>query len=305
MIIRNSIEDDLQNAYDKETGMVRGESSFLDWREQTYPRWMQPSDIFESENLGTNAVHYEANKVLARMARPAATTCCSQASITKSLHRSKLASTNTFGYRSNNIMDNTSIGRKYKTVSPRSETLGEALCVLFGIANEQQQRSIVKRMPVTTYGAPCIWPDIPGIPPYHNNAVWPFVQSYWMWAAAKTGNEQQVMESISAIYRQAALFLTNKENFVAENGDYSGTQINSSNMLWSLSGNISIVHKILFGIQFLENGLQFEPFVPAAWKGKRTLTNFKYRNAVLNIELQGEGNHDAVFFAGWKTIEQA
>jgi len=47
-------------AYDAGTGLVKGESSFLDWREQTYPKWMQPADIYESENLGTNAVHYQA-----------------------------------------------------------------------------------------------------------------------------------------------------------------------------------------------------------------------------------------------------
>ena len=55
-------------AYDNETGLVKGESSFLDWREETYPKWMQPADIYESECLGTNAVHYEANIVLSKMA---------------------------------------------------------------------------------------------------------------------------------------------------------------------------------------------------------------------------------------------
>ncbi len=29
------------------TYLMRGESSFLDWREQTYPRWMEPVDIYE------------------------------------------------------------------------------------------------------------------------------------------------------------------------------------------------------------------------------------------------------------------
>jgi uncharacterized protein YyaL (SSP411 family) len=67
-IIQNTIEDDIKVAYDEETGLVKGESSFLDWREQTYPKWMQPADIYESENLGTNAVHYQANMVLAQMA---------------------------------------------------------------------------------------------------------------------------------------------------------------------------------------------------------------------------------------------
>src|SRR5690606_29578813 len=68
IIIKNSIEDDIKNAYDPETGLVKGESSFLDWREQTYPEWMQPADIFESECLGTNAVHFQANIILAKMA---------------------------------------------------------------------------------------------------------------------------------------------------------------------------------------------------------------------------------------------
>ena len=70
------------------------------------------------------------------------------------------------------------------------------------------------------------------------------------------------MESIADIYRPAALFLTNKENFVADNGDFLGTQINSSNMLWSLSGNLSIILKLIFGIHFTTDGLLFQPFVP-------------------------------------------
>ncbi|MDD5186268.1 MAG: hypothetical protein PHS84_13495, partial [Paludibacter sp.] len=48
-IIKNSIEDDMMVDHDPGTGLVKGESSFLDWREQTYPRWMQPVDIFESK----------------------------------------------------------------------------------------------------------------------------------------------------------------------------------------------------------------------------------------------------------------
>lgn len=303
-IIKNSIEDDLQNVYDAETGMVKGESSFLDWREQTYPRWMQPADIFESENLGTNAVHYEANQVLARMAgllqQPAV------AEKHRGIAAQIKAGINKYLWLpSQQFYGQYLYGRKYKTVSPRSEALGEALCILFDIADAKQQQQIIANAPVTTYGTPCIYPDIPGIPPYHNNAVWPFVQSYWLWAGAKAGNEKSVTESISAIYRPAALFLTNKENFVGTNGDYTGTQINSSNMLWSLSGNISIVHKVFFGIHFMEDRLLFRPFVPADWKGKKQLSNFRYRNAVLDIELEGAGNNIESFELDGKVVSKA
>lgn len=288
-IIKNSIDDDLKNVYDNRTGLVRGESSFLDWREQTYPRWMQPVDIYESENLGTSAVHYQANTVLSHMAK----LLNDQQAVVK---YKQIADQIKKGINAHLWMKNKGYygqylyGRNFKSLSPRAEALGEALCVWFGIADAQQQKSIVERVPVVDYGISCIYPQIPGIPPYHNDGVWPFVQSYWALASAKAGNEQSVLESMAAVYRPAALFLTNKENFVAGTGDFAGTQINSSNMLWSLSGSLALVQKILFGIEFRMDSLVFHPFVPKALAGNRSLTNFKCRNAVLNIEMEGFGN---------------
>ena len=289
IIIKNSIEDDEHVAYDKETGLVKGESSFLDWREETYPKWMQPADIYESECLGTNAVHYEANIVVAKMAllmndkAVAAKHEALAAQIKNAINKYLWLADK--GYYAQFLY-----GRNYKIVSPRSEALGEALCVLWNIADEKQQKQIVASVPFTDFGTTCIFPQIPNIPPYHNNAVWPFVQTYFTWAAVKANNENAVMQGIADIYRPAALFATNKENFVAENGDFAGTQINSSNMLWSLSGNISLVHKVLFGLKLEDDGLSFQPFVPEALQGERTLNNFKYRNAVLNISMKGFGN---------------
>lgn len=299
VIIKNSIDDDLQNIYDAKTGLVKGESSFLDWREETYPKWMQPADIFESECLGTNAVHYQANIILSKMAgilheKESFVKYQSVANrikdgINKYLWVPKKKYYGQFLY-----------GRNYKILSPKSEALGEALCVLFGIADAEKTRQIISHTPLTAYGISCIYPQIPDIPPYHNNANWPFVQAFWLRAAAKAGNENAVLESIADIYRPAALFLTNKENMVADNGDYSGTQINSSVMLWSLSGNISIVHKVLFGMSFNDDNISFTPFIPKAMAGKRTLQNFKYRKAILNIEMNGYGNQIKSFIVDGK-----
>lgn len=297
-VIKNSILADMQTVYDAETGLVKGESSFLDWREQTYPLWMQPADIFESENLGTNAVHYEANKVAAAMA--ALLKDESGNIFEKNATRIRQAINEKFWLAGKNYYAQYLYGRAHKLLSPRSEALGAALCVIFGITTEEQTRQLVQSMPLSAYGITCIYPQIPGIPPYHNNGIWPFVQSFWMWAGVKAGNEKSVMESIAAIYRPAALFATNKENFVAENGDYAGTQINSSNMLWSLSGNISIVHHVLFGIRFENDQLRFSPFVPDALKGNRKLQNFRYRNAVLNISMEGYGDEIASFLVDGK-----
>lgn len=287
-VVKKSLEEDAQNAYDPATGLVRGESSFLDWREQTYPRWMQPADIYQSQNLGTNAVHAQANTVLALMAArlgEAAVAARHQqaaATIRQAINQHLwLENAGYYGqYR---------YGRVAPVVSPRAEALGEALSVLFDVADAGRARAVVAKTPTVPFGIPCIYPQIPGIPPYHNDAVWPFVQSFWALAAARAGNEASLTESIAAIYRPAAMFLTNKENFVAGNGDFAGTQVNSSNMLWSLSGSLGLVYKVLFGMHYETDRLVFRPFVPQAFKGTRRLTNFKYRQAVLNIELTGFG----------------
>lgn len=288
-IIKQSAVDDAINVYDNETGLVRGESSFLDWREETYPRWMQPADIYESECLGTSVVHFEVNKVLASMAgllgdKDAAWGYAKRAATIKQGLQNNLWLP-AKGYYGQYLY-----GRNFKSASPRSEALGEALAVFFDATDAQQQQSVISNTPVNDFGIPCIYPQIPGILPYHNKAVWPFVETYWALASAKACNETSLIRAISAIYRPAAMFLTNKENFVVGDGDYAGTQINSSNMLWSLSGNIALVYKVVFGIHYNENSLQFKPFVPKSLGGVRTLTHYKYRNAWLNISMQGFGN---------------
>jgi hypothetical protein len=299
-IVKNSIEDDLLNCYDPITGMVKGESSFLDWREQTYPKWMQPADIYESECLGTNAVHYQANKVLSLMAKTLKHV--EVASKHDAIADKIKAGINKWlwmpdkGYYAQFLY-----GRNNKIISPKSEALGEALCILFGIADKQKSATIIASVPQTSFGISCIYPQIPNMPPYHNNAVWPFVQTYWAMASAKTGNANSVIESFNSIYRPAALFLTNKENFVADNGDFAGTQINSSNMLWSLSGNLALIHKIIFGISFQADSISFKPFVPSLFKGSLKLFQFKYRNAMFNIELEGTGNQIVSFSVDGKT----
>lgn len=304
LIIKNSIDDDAKVAYDHETGLVKGESTFLDWREQTYPKWMQPADIFESECLGTNAVHYQANYVLSQMALLLhdKETAIKHAAIASQIKNgiNKYLWLPDKGYYAQFLY-----GRSYKIVSPRAEALGEALCVLWGIADSDMQKQIISKTPVTDFGITCIYPQIPNIPPYHNNAVWPFVQTFWIWAAVKAGNENAVIKGIGDIYRPAAMFLTNKENFVAEDGDFSGTQINSSNMLWSLSANISIIHKVLFGMRFNEDFLSFEPFVPKSLGGVRKLMNFKYRNAILNITMSGYGNKIVSIMMDGRPLEKA
>ena len=289
-IIRNSVEDDYKTLWSPETGMYRGESSFLDWREQTYPKWMSNMDIFVSQNLGTNVVHYQTHRILAEMAKilgePSDAYVERAESIKKGIN--KYLWMNDKGYYGQYLY-----GRYKLNLSPRFEALGEALAVLFDVADGKKAESIFEKSPLTPYGVTCIYPQIPGIPPYHNNGIWPFVQSYWNLAAAKAGNEQALNHGLAAIYRAGALFLTNYENFVAESGDFMGTEINSDRMLWSMAGNLAMVHRVFMGIHFETDGIHFVPVVPGAYPGTKTLSDFRYRNATLTISVKGTGNRIA------------
>ena len=286
-IIKNTAEDDYKTIYDAQTGLYSGESSFLDWREQTYPKWMSNMDIYVSQNLGTNVVHYQTHKILAEMAKilgePNQIYQDRAEKIKKGINQYFWQSDK--GYYGQYLY-----GRPNLTLSPRFEALGEALAIIFDVADADKATSILSKSPITDFGVTCIYPQIPGLPPYHNNAVWPFVQSYWNLAAAKSGNEQALNQGLAAIYRAGGLFLTNYENFVAQTGDFMGTEINSDRMLWSMAGNLSMVHRVFMGMSFEADGLRFNPVIPKTYSGKKSLTNFRYRNAVLNISVNGFGN---------------
>lgn len=270
-----------------EKGLVKGETSFIDWREQSYPRWMQTADISQSEAMGTNVMYAAALEATSKMA--AALGKKQEAAKYNALATALAANIDkTFWLDDKGYYGMYTYGRDNLIMNPRHETLGASLAILYDVASEEHQKSISENAPQTVYGPPIFWPQISDMPSYHNNGLWPFVASYWTLAQAKAGNEEGTLEGIGSVFRPAALFATNKENLNLDNGDYF-TELNSSNMLWSLSGNLGITMRILFGIHFEEDGLKIAPFVPQTLAGTRSLDNVSYRGAKLDITVSGFG----------------
>lgn len=286
-IIKKSAEADQKVALDKSTGLFLGESSFLDWREQSYPQWMEPKDIYTATCLGTNAVHFQTYRILEKMAIELGENATGYKLIAENI---KSAINRLFWLENKKYYGQFRYGLVYQTLSERSESLGEALTILFDIAPEDRKKQILSNMPVLNYGVPCIYPQIGGMQNYHNNAIWAFVQAFWNLAAAKGGNEMAVQHGIASLYRQATLFLTNKENMVAQTGNFDGTVINSDRQLWSVAGNLAMVYRIFLGMEFQPNQLVFNPFVPKSFEGEKTIKNFTYRQASLDITVKGFGN---------------
>lgn len=287
-IIRNTIEDDHVVCYDPATQLMRGETSWLDWREQEYPTWMQPADIYMSEAMGTTAVHYRSIRILEEICR------------IKGLPEwakkyGKWADDLYEGMNKHLWMDDKGVyaiylyGRNHLVQHPQMEILGESFAILWDIASAERQQRISQSMISEPFGTPDFYPNLADQFPYHNDAMWPFTQGYWMKAQAKAGNEEGVLHSIASIYRLAAMNLTNLENMVIFNGNDKGIPINSPRQLWSVAAQAAIVPNIYFGISYHTDGIHFAPFVPKKLKANRELSNFKYRDAVLDLRISGFG----------------
>ena len=286
-IALRSLEKDEKTVM-SERGLVKGETSFIDWREQSHPKWMQTVDISQSEAMGTNVMYAATLRAVGEMAQVLG----KKREADKLFAKSDALAANidkTFWMPDKGYYGMYTYGRGSRILNPRAESLGEALAILYDIAPKEHQKSISENSPQTPFGAPVFYPQISDMPNYHNNALWPWVASYWTLAQAKAGNERGVLEGIGSVYRPAALFCTNKENLNLDNGDIF-TELNSSNMLWCLAGNIALTTRVLFGIHFEKDGLVIEPFVPEVLAGKRTLEGFPYRGAKLDITVEGYGN---------------
>ena len=217
-VIKNSLEDDYKTIYDNETGLVHGETSFIDWREQSYPTWMQTADIYQSEALGTSIVHAQAWRTLAEIASILGDSTEARRYTERAAALDKAINSQLWlddkGYYAMYLY-----GRDFPIKNPRAETLGESLAILYDVADSNRARLITEKNPTTPFGPAIFYPQIADQPPYHNNSLWPWVAAYWTLANAKTGNAEGVMQGIGSIFRPAALFATNKENFVLDNGD--------------------------------------------------------------------------------------
>lgn len=278
--LRDTLAQDRNVAFDADVGLYRGETSFLDWREQTYPAWTATDVryIAGSFALSTNVLHYEALQLAARLAAqrgdPASATYAAQA-------RALALAIDTRFWNPARGMYRAYIGG---TSDPAPvelyDLLGISLAVLSGAVPEARARQSLANYPAGDGGSPVIWPQQPGIAIYHNRASWPFVSAYALRAARRLEMPARIAHEARALMRGAALAGSNMENFESTTllphvaaGALSGPVVNSPRQLWSVAGYLDMVLSGVFGV---EDDGRIVPKIP--------------------VELVGElfGRHDAI-----------
>jgi Bacterial alpha-L-rhamnosidase 6 hairpin glycosidase domain len=300
-ILHDTLEQDRRVLFDSEDGLYRGEQSFLDWREQTYPGWTKDNviTIAMSKALSVNAANYFALLTASGYAgrlglHDDQTRYADWAEKLKSAINRHFFDPETGLYSTYLLTDSA-----YAIRAHRYDLLGESLAVLLGVADDAQAGSVLSQYPTGPYGPPVVWPQEHTVPIYHNHAIWPFVTAYWTKAARKANNPAAVDQGIHSLMRGATFNLSNMENFdfatgkaQVKGGALSGPVINSRRQIWSVAGYLSMVQDVVFGLETSWDGIRFLPFVT---KGLRNATfgstnllelqNFNYRGKLIQVRV--------------------
>lgn len=290
-VIKALKEDILWNR-DPISGMLQGETSFEDWREQTYPVWMTPADIHASHGLSTNILFKRALEIGLVLAKDQQDVIQFWPQLITRLDQNIL---NHFWSESLGAPASYVMASPAWLPSSHRDLLGESLGILFCNSFSPIAGNLVASYPRTAYGSPVISHQLPHSPPYHNQAIWPFVEAYSLLAAKEAGQQAAYRHSFNGLIRAAAVFLTNRENYHYTTGRPDQTEINSDRQLWSVAAWLSAIYKGLFGIAVDYNfdqdnfELRLNPNNPFQWK-KYSLTNLTLHNTPINIVLNGSGS---------------
>ncbi|MBC8374926.1 MAG: hypothetical protein H8E26_02705 [FCB group bacterium] len=288
-----ALQEDLLWNRDPISGMLRGETSFEDWREQTYPTWMIPSDIHSSHALSTNIIFKRALEIGLALPGNHQDIVRSWPELIQRLDHNILRH-----FWSTSLKAPASYIMTAPTWIPAShrDILGESLGILYLNSFAILDSQLVASYPRTQFGTPIISHQLPHAPPYHNKAIWPFVETYGLLAAKQAENSQAYVHGFNSLIRSATLFMSHRENFEYNSGRPDETQINSDRQLWSVAGWLGAIYKGLFGItvnyDFDRNGfdLQLEPNNPFEWD-RFSLSNLTLHDTPLSILINGSGAH--------------
>ncbi|MBA2662350.1 MAG: Ig-like domain-containing protein [Bradymonadaceae bacterium] len=313
----NTIEQDRRMVFDAADGLYRGEQSFLDWREQSYPSWTAQDTVHiaMSKTLSTNVGHFAILQVAAALAEE-------KGDAAKAARYAGWAGELSGALKAQMWLANVGMYSAMKTTEldqaalHKYDLLGLSLAVLQGMTSEADARSIVSKYPHSVVGPPVLWPQQPLIPVYHNRGIWPFVTAYALLAAREVGNDAVFDHDLESLARGAALNLSNMENFEFltlanwfEDGAYSGPVVNSRRQLWSVAGYTGAIVKGVFGLEATQQGVRFRPFVTRTLRNdwlaeseELTLVDLPYRGKRITVTIAlpaaQEGATGGVFAVG-------
>ncbi|MDH0187418.1 Six-hairpin glycosidase-like protein [Stenotrophomonas sp. GD03993] len=265
--LQGTLAQDRAMVFDAQVGLYRGETSFLDWREQTYPDWTREDVRFigDSYALSTNVLHYQALRLAERLAGQRGD---ARAANYKAWADALAQQIDARFWREDIGQYMSYIGEAAHPVPyAKVDLLGLSLGILADVLPPERARRALAAYPIGPAGSPVVWPQEAQQPIYHNRAIWPFVSAYSLRAARQLDDAPRIAAEIRSLMQGAALAGSNMENYElvsqavhVDEGALSGPVVNSERQLWSVAGYLSMVIEGVFGVQ--DDG-RVQPKLPA------------------------------------------
>ena len=276
-VIEKTLNINSKVLFDHRTGLIHGAGYTatrpLGARRMT---WMTYNDLFSCMSLGNNILTGNAYAILGEMGDELGISNDYQ----HDAQRLKDAINQHLWNEEQGFYSSFLYGVAVPRQAPLTDNTSQAMCALWGIADDDRAEHLIANTPVSDCGVNVTYPAHTPIEPYFINASWATTQAMWNLAAAGTGNENALRRGLGALYRAQALYQTRDIHIKGINTDKLGT----------CASNRAMVIRVLLGMNFTPQGIEFSPMVPTGMPGDKVLKGLNYRRAVLDITVKGEGN---------------
>lgn len=249
---------------------------------QYYPSWASVTDAYQTTPLVANAIVEHAYIILGQIADEF------ELNEPYDTHASRIkdAINHRLWNEAKGCYCQYLYGGVSSFMSPCVDNLGQALAILWDIADDNRTETLITETPISNFGVPTLYPNRENVEVGINNTVTPMVQAMWNLAAAKASNMNMLRRGMGALIFQQAMAASCSTSCNATTGEL----MPNNNPRGNASGNIAMVLRVLAGMNFLPDGIEFNPRVPECFFGTKRIKGLRYRNAVLNITINGTGN---------------
>ena len=291
-VIKKTLNINSKVLLDQSTGLVHGagytSARPLGPRRMT---WMGYNDLFACMSLGNNILTGNAYAILGEMAEELGF----ENDYQKDAQRIKDAINQHLWNEDQGFYSSFLYGVAVPRQAPLTDNTSQAMCALWGIADDDRAENLIANTPVSDFGVNVTYPASTPIEPYFVNSSWATTQAMWNLAAAYTRNENALRRGLGALYRAQALYQSRGIHIHGINIDELGTS----------ASDIAMIIRVLLGMNFTPEGIEFSPTIPTGMPGTKSLKGLNYRRAVLDITVKGQGNEIKSITDNGKPLESS
>jgi len=194
--------------FDSKDGLFRGQPAFQDICSSAYPKNMTIADCVLLKGTSTNCIYYKAMLSLANAAKK-----CNLPDESKDW--TKRAGEIKIAIKRELILPDgtlTYYKDRYGKVMKNQHNLGTAFAILFGIIEGEEARKAIDNYPISDKGTPLIYPFLEDNEGDHNQASWPFCDTFFLQAKEIADGKDYTGYNAAILARTMGTKLSEKRN---------------------------------------------------------------------------------------------